>query len=31
MEFDLPEEKVEDVMKMFEKMAAGGTPVYFKK
>ena len=30
-EFDLPEEKVEDVMKMFEKMAAGGTPVYFKK
>ena len=30
-EVDVPAEKVEDVMKMFEKMAASGAPVFFNK
>ncbi len=30
-EVDVPPEAVGDVMKMFEKMAAGGAPVFFNK
>lgn len=30
-EIDVPDDKVENVMKMFEKMAAGGAPVFFNK